>query len=71
MTWQYGIKMELLEIKSCDFKVAQYELCEIYDGEDYTESPIVIQGDSPQNIIEMLEEILKDLKEHQLIVEVE
>ena len=57
MGWHYGLK------KKDDY----YTLAEIYGEDCYTADNLVIGGSTPQEIIENLELILKDLKNPDII----
>ncbi len=65
MSWQYGLKYH--NTRNTD--ESWYELAEIYDSKSYTFDSLIISGESPEEIIEMLEMVLNDLKNNLLIVE--
>ena len=58
MSWHYGLKRN---------KDGWMELCEIYSGDCYTTTPILIVGDDYQELIDNLRLIVKDLEEPHII----
>ena len=66
MNWKYGLKKYKSSYSDDDL----YEITEIFDNNYWVEDSLEVLGDSPEEVIEMLELMLKDLKEDLVIIEV-
>ena len=67
MTWKYGLK----KYKSSFSDEDLYELTEIFDNKSWVKDSLKVLGESPEEVIEILETMLQDLKGDLAIVEVD
>jgi hypothetical protein len=70
MNWVYGLKYKKLKASKVLPEFDWYEIAEIYEDNCYTATPLVISAESPEEVIELLEQITLDLKNNLKIVEV-
>ncbi len=67
MSWKYALKKKKLKANKIYPATNWYEVCESYGKHCYTSTPLVLSGESPKEIIQMLEQMLSDIKDPKII----